>query len=56
MPYSSTLTIQATHSSKTAVNFYLTTLHHILEDGTVIFMVPNMSTSNLAKNKVAVLQ
>jgi hypothetical protein len=37
--------MEAIYSSKTAVNFYQTTWHHVLKDGTVIFMVSNMTTS-----------
>jgi hypothetical protein len=44
------------NSSETLVNFYPTTWHHILEDGNVIFMVSNMTTSNLAKDTIAVLE
>jgi hypothetical protein len=44
-PHSSTLKMKAIHSSETAVNFYPTIWHHVLKDGTVIFMVFNMTTS-----------
>jgi hypothetical protein len=33
--YSSALKLGATFSSETSVNFYQTTLHHILEDSTL---------------------
>jgi len=48
--------MEAIYSSETVVDFYPTTWHHVLEEGTVIFMVSNMTTSNLAKDKIAVLE
>jgi hypothetical protein len=46
--------MEAIYYSETAVNSYPTTWHQVLEEGIVIFMVSNMTTSNLAKDKIAV--
>jgi len=48
--------MEAIYSSETAANFYPTTRHQVLEEGTVNFKVSNMTTSNLAKDKIAVLE
>lgn len=50
MPYSSTLKMEAIHSSGTVGYFYPTTWH-ILNDGTVIFMAPTWLFQNSQKIK-----
>jgi hypothetical protein len=43
LAYSSTMKMEATHSSKTSVNFQLTTQHYILEDRTfLVILVANL--------------
>jgi hypothetical protein len=48
--------MEAISSSETVVDFYPTTWHQVLEEGIIIFMVSNMTTSNLAKDKIVVLE